>query len=191
MLAHLEEKLFVDHTLETAPEAARRSLKATVDQLGYLPSPMARLAASPQLLDGFLKLTAMFEATTLEPLARETVIMTVAVRNGCHICIAMHTAMLGGIGADAELVAALREQRPLPDEKLEALRQFTIEVMTTAGGVDDVVLKEFLDHGYTTQNALEVVLGIGTYTLSTFANRLTGAPLDEAFAAHEWHAAAV
>lgn len=183
MLAHLEEKLFVDHTLETAPEAARRSLKATVDQLGYLPAPMARLAASPQLLDGFLKLTAMFEATTLEPLARETVIMTVAVRNGCHICIAMHTAMLGGIGADAELVAALREQRPLPDEKLEALRQFTIEVMTTAGGVDDVVLKEFLDHGYTTQNALEVVLGIGTYTLSTFANRMTKAPVDYQLAA--------
>ena len=183
MLDHPEEKLFVDHTLETAPEAARRSLKATTDQLGYLPAAMARLAAAPQLLDGFLKLTAMFDATSLEPLARETVIMTVAVRNGCHICIAMHTAVLGGVGADAELVSALREQRPLPDAKLEALRSFTIEVMTTAGGVDDVVLKEFLGHGYTTQQALEVVLGIGTYTLSTFANRMTKAPVDYQLAA--------
>ena len=170
--------MFVDHTLETAPAAARRSLQATVDQLGYLPAPMARLAASPQLLDGFLRLTAMFDTTSLAPLAREVVIMTVAVRNGCHVCVAMHTAMLGGIGADAELVAALREQRPLPDAPLEALRAFTIEVMATAGGVDDVVLKEFLGHGYTTQQALEVVLGIGTYTLSTFANRMTKAPLD-------------
>src|SRR4051812_16829479 len=126
--------------METAPEAARRSLKATVDHLGYLPAPMARLAASPQLLDGFLKLSKMFESTSLEPLAREVVIMTVAVRNGCHVCVAMHTAMLGGIGADPELVAALREQRPLADTKLEALRAFTIEVMGTAGGVDDVVL---------------------------------------------------
>jgi AhpD family alkylhydroperoxidase len=175
--------LFVDHTLETAPAAARRSLQATVDQLGYLPAPMARLAASPQLLDGFLKLSKMFESTSLEPLARETVIMTVAVRNDCHVCIAMHTAMLGGIGADAELVAALREQRPLPDVKLEALRTFTIEVMTTAGGVDDVALKEFVEHGYTTQQALEVVLGIGAYTLSTFANRMTKAPLDYQLAA--------
>lgn len=175
--------MFVDHTLETAPEAARRSLQATVDQLGYLPAPMARLAASPQLLDGFLKLSKMFESTSLAPLARETVVMTVAVRNGCHVCIAMHTAMLGGIGADAELVAALREQRPLPDVKLEALRTFTIEVMTTAGGVDDVVLKEFVEHGYTSQQALEVVLGIGAYTLSTFANRMTKAPLDYQLAA--------
>jgi AhpD family alkylhydroperoxidase len=175
--------LFVDHTVETAPEAARRSLKATVDHLGYLPAPMARLAASPQLLDGFLKLSKMFETTSLESLAREVVIMTVAVRNGCHVCVAMHTAMLGGIGADAELVAALREQRPLADTKLEALRAFTIEVMTTAGGVDDVVLKEFVGHGYTTQQALEVVLGIGAYTLSTFANRMTKAPLDYQLAA--------
>ncbi|HEY0501356.1 MAG TPA: carboxymuconolactone decarboxylase family protein [Kutzneria sp.] len=175
--------MFVDHTLETAPEAARRSLRATVDKLGYLPAPVARLAASPQLLDGFLKLSKMFESTSLEPLAREVVIMTVAVRNGCHVCIAMHTAMLGGIGADAELVAALREQRPLPDVKLEALRTFTIEVMTTAGGVDDVVLKEFVEHGYTSQQALEVVLGIGAYTLSTFANRMTKAPLDYQLAA--------
>lgn len=175
--------MFVDHTLDTAPAAARRPLKATVDKLGYLPAPMARLAASPQLLDGFLKLSAMFESTSLEPVAREVVIMTVAVRNGCHVCVAMHTAMLGGIGADAELVAALREQRPLPDAKLEALRAFTIEVMAAAGGVDDVVLKEFLEHGYTTQQALEVVLGIGAYTLSTFANRMTKAPLDYQLAA--------
>jgi AhpD family alkylhydroperoxidase len=175
--------VFVDHTLETAPEAARRSLRATVDQLGYLPAPMARLAASPQLLDGFLKLSKMFESTSLEPLAREVVIMTVVVRNGCHVCIAMHTAMLGGIGADTELVAALREQRPLPDVELEALRTFTIEVMTTAGGVDDVVLKEFVEHGYTSRQALEVVLGIGAYTLSTFANRMTKAPLDYQLAA--------
>ncbi|MBB5889356.1 AhpD family alkylhydroperoxidase [Kutzneria kofuensis] len=183
MLVHLEEMLFADHTLETAPEAARRSMKATIDHLGYLPSPVARLAASPQLLDGFLRLSTMFETTSLEPVAREVVVMTVAVRNGCHVCIAMHTAKLGGIGADAELVAALRDQRPLADEKLEALRTFTIEVLATAGGVDDVVLKEFLGHGYTTQQALEVVLGIGAYTLSTFANRMTKAPLDYQLAA--------
>ncbi|MFB9614590.1 carboxymuconolactone decarboxylase family protein [Kutzneria kofuensis] len=175
--------MFADHTLETAPEAARRSMKATIDHLGYLPSPVARLAASPQLLDGFLRLSTMFETTSLEPVAREVVVMTVAVRNGCHVCIAMHTAKLGGIGADAELVAALRDQRPLADEKLEALRTFTIEVLATAGGVDDVVLKEFLGHGYTTQQALEVVLGIGAYTLSTFANRMTKAPLDYQLAA--------
>ncbi|HET9079849.1 MAG TPA: hypothetical protein VFO01_04960 [Trebonia sp.] len=38
---------------------------------------------------------------------------------------------------------------------------------------------EFLARGFTRRNALEVVTGIGAYTLSTLANRLTGAPVDE------------
>ena len=48
-------------------------------------------------------------------------------------------------------------------------------------------LRDFLARGYTTQNALEVVLGIGTYTMSTLANRLTGAAVDDQLAAHAWH----
>lgn len=35
----------------------------------------------------------------------------------------------------------------------------------------------------TARDALEVVLGIGTYTLSSLANRLTRAPLDPQLAA--------
>ena len=56
-------------------------------------------------------------------------------------------------------------------------------VLDTAGDVSDQTLQDFLAHGYTTQNALEVVLGIGTYTMSTLANRLTGAPVDDQLAA--------
>ncbi|WP_307714873.1 carboxymuconolactone decarboxylase family protein [Streptomyces sp. V4I23] len=140
-----------------------------------LPAAVARLATSPHLLDGFLTLSAAFERTTLEPFARETVVMTVAVRNDCHVCIAMHTGKLRALGADRELIAALREQRPLPDERLEGVRQFALEVLRTAGAVGDAELRAFLAHGFTPQNALEVVMGIGTYTMSTLANRLVRA----------------
>ena len=84
---------FAEHTIESAPPAARRFLTATRDHLGYLPAGMAWMAASPQLIDGFLKLTAIFENTALEPVAREVLVMTVATRNRCHICVAMHTAI--------------------------------------------------------------------------------------------------
>ena len=56
---------------------------------------------------------------------------------------------------------------------------FTLRVLDTTGDVGDDALKAFLGHGYTERNALEVVLGIGAYTMSTLANRLTGAPIDE------------
>ena len=178
---------FIEHSIESAPPAARRFLTATRDHLGYLPAGMARMAASPQLIDGFLKLTAIFESAALEPVAREVVVMTVATRNRCHICVAMHTARLTALGAGAELIAALRAAGPLPDEHLDAVRVFALRVLDTAGDVGDQALRDFLGHGYTTRNALEVVLGIGTYTMSTLANRLTGAPVDDQLAAFAWH----
>ena len=179
--------VFTEYTIESAPAGARRSMTATRDHLGYLPAGLARIAASPHLLDGFLKLSAIFENSTLDPVAREVVVMTMATRNGCHICVAMHTARLTALGASAELIAALRDADPLADERLDAVRVFTLRVLDTAGDVGDQALRAFLARGYTTQNALEVVLGIGTYTMSTLANRLTGAPVDDQLAAYAWH----
>ncbi len=177
---------FPDHTTEAAPAASRRSMEATAKRLGYLPAPVARMAASPHLLDGFLKISALFESTTLDPLSREVVIMTIATRNGCHVCVAMHTAKLTALGAGADLVESLREQQPLGDDRLEVVRQFTLEAVATSGAVPDGTFQTFLAHGYTPQNALEVVLGIGAYTMSTLANRLTGAPLDEQLTPFAW-----
>ena len=177
---------FPVHTPESASPAARRAMAATVKHLGYLPAPVARLASSPQLLEGFLKLNGIFETTTLDPLAREVLIMTITTHNGCHVCVAMHTAALTSMGADAGLITALRDRQPVQDPRLEALRLFTLEVLATAGAVGDGPLKAFLASGYTTQNALEVVLGIGVYTMSTLANRLTRAPLDEQLKPFAW-----
>jgi AhpD family alkylhydroperoxidase len=171
--------VFTVHNLESAPVASRRLMEATVKQQGHLPGAVALLAESPELLGTFLKASSTFDASTLEPLAREVVIMTMAVRNGCHICVAMHTARLNAIGADAGLIAALRAGAPLDDPRLAAVQQFTLQVLATAGQVDDDELKTFVDAGFTPRNALEVVLGIGTYTMSTLANRLVRAPLDE------------
>lgn len=178
--------MFPDHTLDTAPPAARRAMTATTARLGYLPAPVARMASAPALLDGFLKLSALFESTTLDPLARETLIMTIATRNGCHVCVAMHTAKLTAMSADPAVVTALRAGDPLPDPRLQAVREFTVDVLETAGAVGERRLAAFLAQGYSRQQALEVVLGIGAYTLSTLANRLTAAPLDESLSPYAW-----
>jgi AhpD family alkylhydroperoxidase len=174
---------FADHTIETAPPAARRALTRVREEFGYLPAAAARMAESPNLLDGFLRLSGMFEGATLDPLAREVVVMAVAARNGCQVCLAIHAARLTRLGAEPALIAALRAAVPLADARLEAVRVFTLRAIDTAGAVGDDALAEFLGHGFTTRNALEVVLGIGTYTMTTLANRLTGAPVDDQLSA--------
>ena len=181
---------FPEHTVESAPPGSRRFMVATQNHLGYLPAATARWAASPHLLEGFAKLNAIFENGTLDPVAREVVVMTIATRNGCHVCVAMHTARLTALGAPPEVIEALRDAGALPDPRLDAIRVFTLRVLDTAGEVGDDALAAFLASGYTRQQALEVVLGIGTYTMSTLANRLTDAPLDDQLSVFAWHTAA-
>ena len=171
--------MFTQHTIESAPAGSRRAMAAVAEKQGYLPAAVALLAESPEALEGFLRMSGSFEACTLDPLAREVVIMTVAVRNGCHLCAAMHSARLAALGADPDLTAALRAGAPLADARLDAARAFTVRVLDTAGEAGEESLAGFLGQGFTRRNALEVVLGIGAYTLSTLANRLTGAPVDE------------
>jgi AhpD family alkylhydroperoxidase len=171
--------VFTVHTAESAPAASRRAMAAVAGKQGYLPAAAALLAESPEALEGFLRLAAAFDSCTLDPVARETVIMTVAARNGCRVCLATHSARLAALGAGPSLAAALRAGAPLADARLAAARAFACRVLDTAGDAGDEAVAEFLGHGFTRRNALEVVLGIGAYTLSTLANRLTGAPVDE------------
>src|SRR3984885_13130120 len=171
--------MFTQYTIETAPAASGRSMTAVVGKQGYLPAAVGLIAGSPGALDGFLRSSATFDDCTLDPLAREVVIMTVAVRNGCHVCVAMHSARLAALGADPDLAAALRSGAPLGEGRPDAVRTFTLQVLDTAGEVGGEAVAEFLGQGFTRRNALEVVLGIGALTLSTLANRLTGAPVDE------------
>ncbi|AHH20471.1 carboxymuconolactone decarboxylase family protein [Nocardia nova SH22a] len=179
---------FPAHTLESAPVEAQRAMRTSASHLGYLPTAVAKMATSPRLLDGFFKLNALFESTTLDQLSREVLAMTVATRNECHLCAAMHTAILTAAEAPSDLVTALREGLPLPEPRLAALQEFTVTVIDTAGNVPGEAMTAFLAHGYTPEQALEVVLGIGAYTLSTLANRLTEAPLDPALAPFAWSA---
>jgi AhpD family alkylhydroperoxidase len=167
--------MFRTHTVDTAPAASRPLMESTIAQFGQLAEPVARLAESPETLDGFLHTNHLFEASTLDPLSREVVVMTVVTRNGCRFCIALHTGRLRQLKAHPKLIEALRSSEPLEDEKLEAIRQFTLRALATTGQVPDEEIEEFLAAGFTKRNALEVVLGIGTYTISTFANRLVRA----------------
>jgi len=166
--------LFPTHTPESAPEAARPALIATAAEFGTVPTAAARLASSPELLNGFLSATDAFEHSSLDRTAQEVVILIVAARNGCRVCVGIHSARLRQLG-HSELVTPLRDQSALADPALEAVRIFTLRLLESTGDVPDEQVQEFLDAGYSKQNALEIIFGIGTYTMSTFANRLVRA----------------
>jgi alkylhydroperoxidase family enzyme len=82
----------------------------------------------------------------------------------------------------AEVVTAIREDKPITDERLEALRRFVEIMLEKRGWPEEGDLKAFYDAGYTRANVLEVILGIGLNTLSNYTNHVAGTPIDQAFA---------
>lgn len=177
---------FPDHTPQTAPEGARASLERAQTQFRFIPSPLARMAAAPASISAFEQLNALWAKTSLTTIERETVVLTLAVHNRCHYCVAMHSALLSRAPNQGDLVDRLRRGQLPADARLAALVSFTKNALVNAGAVDAPTAYAFAAAGYSNEQALEVLIGIATYTLSTFANRLTRAPLDAAFAAFEW-----
>jgi alkylhydroperoxidase family enzyme len=93
-------------------------------------------------------------------------------------------------GVAADVVKSVRENTPIADGKLEALRQFAYEVVEKRGFVPESIKDRFLSAGYTDRNILEVILGVGLKTLSNYTNHIAETPLDPAFEPAKWHKAA-
>lgn len=182
---------FTTHTIESAPEASRPLLESANKQLGFVPNLYGNLAEAPVALKSYFDLSAAFDKTSLDPVARQVVLLTASVENGCEFCVAAHSVIARNmVKAPDAVVDAVRDRKPIPDEKLEALSSFTRTVVRERGWATGASLQAFLDAGWTKQQALEVVLGVAMKTLSNYANHLTGTETNEQFASEAWNKAA-
>jgi uncharacterized peroxidase-related enzyme len=172
--------------IETAPEAARPMLAASLQQFGFVPGPVARAAHSPSLLKHLLAGFAAFDRTSLSQLEREVVAMTVAFEHGCEYCMAMHSALLARDPDNAENLSALRAGAPLTEPRLEALRRFVRALVRERGQVPVEHWRELAAAGFSQQHSLDALLGAGVYWLSTVTNLLTEAELDVPFVPFRW-----
>jgi AhpD family alkylhydroperoxidase len=164
---------FPAHTLESAPPEARPFLAETLGRFGFVPLASSRHATAPAVVEGFALLHQVFEKTSLSPLEREVVALVLAAKLECTLCRDIHRHLARQAGASAELVEALSGRRAVADPKLAALVELTERMVDTRGALSDDELGSFVAQGYTPRQALEVVVGVATYTLSVLANRLT------------------
>lgn len=177
---------FASFDTDSAPQASRALVAGSLKRFGFVPSPVAKTALSPTLLKHLFAGFAAFESSTLSPLEQEVIALTIAFENECHYCMAMHSARLAASEDNAGLLASLREGRQLSDTRLEALRSFVLALVRTKGNVAENEWVAFGAAGYSNEHALDVVLGVGVYMLSTLTNVLTRAPVDPPFSAYAW-----
>ncbi len=83
----------------------------------------------------------------------------------------------------------MRNETPLPNARLEALRTFTLNVVRNRGNVDDQAVQAFLDAGFSKRQILEVILGVSQKVMSNYINHLAQTPIDNVFQPFEWQQA--
>ena len=89
----------------------------------------------------------------------------------------------------ADVIDALRNNTPIADPKLEALRSFAAVINETRGWPSESQVAAFLDAGYTSQNVLEVILGTSLKVMSNYTNHVAETEVDAAFAPNAWESA--
>ncbi len=172
------------HDADSAPERSRSILEHTAGALGFVPNLYGVLAGSPALLKGYTTLSSLFDSSSLNATERHVVLLTVSAENGCDYCVGAHSALARAGGIAEETLAAVRDGKPTPDDRLRALSAFARRVVRLRGWVPEQDVKAFLDAGFTNEQALDVILGVGLKTLSNYTNHLAATPLDAAFSEH-------
>ena len=177
---------FTVHSVETAPAAARPRLEAGQKMLGFVPNLYGVFAEAPNVLEAYQTLSQVYDKGTFSKTEQQVVTITANIENGCTYCVAAHSTLAEKQGVPADVITALRDEQPLADAKLEALRRFARAVVVKRGWVDDAEVQTFLDAGYTRGQILEVILGVAFKTLSNYANHIADTPRDAAFEATAW-----
>ena len=177
---------FTTHTIESAPEAAQPILQGAKDAFGFVPNLLATMAEAPAMLEGYMTLAGIFDKTNLSDTERQIILMTNNRLNGCTYCMAAHTSLSQMAGVSNEVIEALRNNTPIADAKLEALRTFTTIINENRGWPTEEQVETFLAAGYSKAAVLEVILGTALKVLSNYTNHIAHTEVDAAFAPNAW-----
>lgn len=177
--------MFNIHTPDTAPADSKETLTKLVQNYGFLPNLAGVLAESPSALNGYLAAMSVFDSatTTLPPLERQVVLLSVSVKNRCEYCTAAHSMLANMQGLERTDVEKLHQGLPLSQSRLQALRLFTESIVDTRGRIADELVEDFTNAGFTRAQVLDVILGVAIKTLTNYANHISQPPVNEQFAA--------
>jgi len=174
------------HNIETAPSESKPLLENSQKAFGMIPGLHGVLAASPQTLTAYQKLHELFTQTSFNEEELTVVWQSINVEHACHYCVPAHTGIAKMMKVDDTITEALRNEMPLEDSKLEALRTMTLTIVRNRGHVSQTDLDTFYAAGYNEQHVLEIILGLSQKVISNYTNHIANTPVDAPFKSFAW-----
>jgi alkylhydroperoxidase family enzyme len=177
---------FPVHTLESAPERSKPSLKQLQSAFGMIPNLVGAMATSPVLINSLVGLFGNVHGGSFTEAQVQTVLLTDAVTNASAWAVAFHTTLALKEGIDPADVQAIREGRLPKDGKLAALSSLARTMIEKRGRLNDADVDRFIAAGFGKDHALEVVAIVAASTITNYTGSITKPPLEPMFQAHAW-----
>jgi AhpD family alkylhydroperoxidase len=100
------------------------------------------------VLEGYLGLGALFEKGSFTPGERQIIQLAGSVVNNCNDCAAAHSRTAKTLlRVPAEVIAAVQNNTPVPDAKLNALVNLAKELVRERGYAKEKTIQNFLAAG--------------------------------------------
>ncbi len=171
----------MSRTPAIAPESVVRKAKVLLDavksKLGMVPNIARAMANSPAALDGYLSLSGALSQGEFSPPLREQIALAVGQANGCHYCLAAHSAVGKMVGLTAEQIKDSRRGTAV-DPRSDAVVRLARRVVDQRGLVTDSDLAIARQAGLHDSAITEVVANVALNIFANYFNHVAGTDID-------------
>jgi alkylhydroperoxidase family enzyme len=169
------------HTITDAPEASRPLLEAVLpfSPTGKLLNMHAQMAHSPAVLAAYASIRqATTTYGTLDPRVRSALMLATASVSVSAYAQAITSFLADRAGWSHDEVLALRDGRPLGEDKIDALVGVVREAATRSGQVSDEAWQRAADCGWSSEQLAEAFAFVALTVFTAYFLNYAQTPMD-------------
>ena len=169
------------HTITDAPEASRPLLEGILpfSPTGKLLNMHAQMAHSPAVLAAYASIRqATATYGTLDPRVRSALMLATASVSHSAYAQAVTSFLADRAGWSRAEVLALREGRPLGEDKTDALVGVVREAATRSGQVSDAAWQRAADCGWSSEQLAEAFAFVALTVFTAYFLNYAQTPMD-------------
>ena len=137
--------------------ASQSSVKGIERPFDSIPRIYGRITEQPGFQNTCQALTVAFENSSLTPQEQLIVLLTIYHETGCEHYISQTLIKSLRRRLPESITNAIIQNCPIQSEKLQALRQLTLDIIKNEGWITDEMIVAFITAGYNKQTAQEVL----------------------------------
>ena len=161
----------------TAQGRTKELLDGIKAKSGRVPNILKTMAHSPVALQAYLGLSGALADAKLPLKVREQIALAVGEDNGCHYCVAAHSAIGKLSGLTPEEIESGRRAMS-PDPKTNAILRFAKMLSANRGNVTDPELEAVRTAGCSEEEILEIITAVSLNLFTNYVNHVAETAID-------------